>query len=364
MTGMGQRRALIIQPADAGPALSRYGAGLRDLLAPEYRADVAGARHFEPGRLGRFFSRRTPNLDGLAIDADLVHITDLYLVPHARRFQGARVVTVHDLMPRQFRRIRSRRSLTFAFVVERSLRMLRHADLVLTPSEFTRGQLVAAGLMPSQKVAVVPPSFPDTMRSAPEVPREAGLIVSVGPQLYYKNLDLLLHALAQPELRHARLVRVGRLSDASRATAHQLGVDRQIEETGFLSDEALIALYQRGTVLAQPSYCEGFGLPVAEAMLCGLPVVVSDGGALPEVVGTAGRIVPLRGRRPRQPVNRDDAKAFALALAEVLGDEALRRTMSEAGLREAERFTRVPVRAGLLAAYEKAKAHAQRRRRA
>jgi glycosyltransferase involved in cell wall biosynthesis len=178
-----------------------------------------------------------------------------------------------------------------------------------------------------------------------------GTILSVGPGLYYKNFPTLLHALAQPVLAAARMVRVGETRPEHLALAAELGVLDRIEQTGRVSDDELIRRYQTCAVLAQPSYNEGFGLPVAEAMLCGLPVVVSDGGALPEVAGSAGKVVPLRTRRPRQPVNMDDARDLAATLAEVLGDQALRRRMSETGLSEAERFRPASVRPRLLDAY-------------
>lgn len=362
MTEKTGRRVLLIRPDGAGAAISRYSAGLSGLLGPDFDVEETEARHFEPPKAVRVLMRRTSPRPTFRTDVDLVHITDVYMSPQARRFDGARVVTVHDLMPREFRRIRSRRALTFAVVFERSLRMLRSVDLVVTPSEYTRQQLIAMGGIPAGKIVVVPPAFPEAMQPEPATVREPGTIVSVGPELYYKNLKTLIHSLAEPELRDARLIRVGHLSDGARETARRLGVEGRIEETGFLTDAELVGLYQRGAVLAQPSYSEGFGLPVAEAMLCGLPVVVSDGGALPEVAGTAGRVVPLRARRPRQPVDTDDARALALALAEVLGDEGLRRAMSEAGLREAERFRREAVRAQLLSAYELAFANARRRR--
>ena len=128
MTEANRRRALLIRPDGAGAAISRYSSGLAALLEPDYVVEDSEARHFEPPKANRVLMRRKPPRRAVRTDFDLVHITDVYMSPQARRFDGARVVTVHDLMPREFRRVRSRRALMFAIVFERSLRTLRSVD--------------------------------------------------------------------------------------------------------------------------------------------------------------------------------------------------------------------------------------------
>jgi glycosyltransferase involved in cell wall biosynthesis len=356
-------RLLILEPHPPGPAMSRYAAGLLAALSKDFDIARSTARHAELRGPLKWLVRRpdASGLQGADRSVDVVHATDIYLSPHLARFSGARIVTVHDLMPHNLFRRWPYRAAIFHEVFERSRRHLRKADLVLTPSEFTRRELLAAGPVPPERVVVVPPCLPDEMRPDPAVARLDNTIVSLGPNFAYKNVPLLLHALAQPALRGATVIRVGKLRPGHRELAERLGVLARISETGRLSDAELVRLYQSGAVLAHPSFCEGFGLPVAEAMLCGLPVVVSDGGALPEVAGAAGRIVPLRSRIPRSPVNFDDVRDFAAALSEVLADSALRGRMSEAGLRESARFRTAPVRTQLLAAYDTAQRSAANR---
>ena len=76
--------------------------------------------------------------------------------------------------------------------------------------------------------------------------------------------------------------------------------------TGYVDSARKIELYADAMMLVLPSYEEGFGLPVLEAMACGVPVIVSNRGSLPEVAGAAA-----------EPIDPDDAEGFARAMASV-----------------------------------------------
>jgi glycosyltransferase involved in cell wall biosynthesis len=104
--------------------------------------------------------------------------------------------------------------------------------------------------------------------------------------------------------------------------ARRLGLDGCVEFTGRVSTEELVKHYTRAEVAVVPSLYEGFGFPAAEAMACGVPVVSTTAGALPEVVGDdgCGILVP-----PRDP------GAIAVAVKRLLADEGLRREMGERG---------------------------------
>jgi glycosyltransferase involved in cell wall biosynthesis len=109
------------------------------------------------------------------------------------------------------------------------------------------------------------------------------------------------------------------------------GLKNRVTYTGRISSEELVRLYGRSQLLVSPSLYEGFGLPAAEAMACGLPVVATSAGAFPEVIedGVTGRLVPPA-----------DARALAGAIRELMADGELRRRMGEAGRRRVEeRFT-------------------------
>ena len=97
---------------------------------------------------------------------------------------------------------------------------------------------------------------------------------------------------------------------------------------GFVPDADLPSFYSAGDAFVLPSFCEGFGLPLLEAMTCGCPVIAADNSSMPEVVGDAGLLVPAE---------RDEA--IAGAIREVLGDELLRARLVEKGREQAAKFT-------------------------
>jgi glycosyltransferase involved in cell wall biosynthesis len=100
-----------------------------------------------------------------------------------------------------------------------------------------------------------------------------------------------------------------------------LGLEGRVEFTGKTSTEELVRHYSEAELAIVPSVYEGFGLPAAEAMSCGVPVISSNGGALPEVVGDAGVVVPAR-----------DHEAIADAVNGLLADRKRMKAMGRAGI--------------------------------
>jgi glycosyltransferase involved in cell wall biosynthesis len=121
--------------------------------------------------------------------------------------------------------------------------------------------------------------------------------------------------------RHSSYVEdVGPLPSYGFKLVRKLNLDGMVHFTGRLTRDELVKLYSAAKIAVVPSLYEGFGLPAAEAMSCGVPVIASSGGALPEVVGDAGILVP--------PKNAD---ALAAAIKQLFNDEQAQRRMSEAG---------------------------------
>jgi glycosyltransferase involved in cell wall biosynthesis len=222
--------------------------------------------------------------------------------------------------------------------VEMQKRVARRLPRILTVSESSRRDIVAQmGVRPEQ-LAVVPVGADHRVfRPWPEIARVPGRIMTTASaDVPMKGLLPLLEALAKLRVERpsAHLVVVGRLRPDSPAAAaiDRLGLGDVVTSVAGISDDQLVACYARAEVAVVPSLYEGFSLPAVEAMACGVPLVATTGGALPEVVGPdghAGLLVPP-----------GDAGGLTLAIDRVLGDGDLARRLAEAGrARVLRRFT-------------------------
>ena len=163
-------------------------------------------------------------------------------------------------------------------------------------------------------------------------------LLFVGGISPHKNLTTLLDAMQKVLPEHeVRLVMVGDLdADGFLANPDELRARIDADErlrascvfTGFVSDEDLVDLYNGATALVFPSLGEGFGLPAVEAMASGIPVLASNAGSLPEVVGDAGLFYdPL------------DASAMAREISRFLDDDELRADLGKRAIVRARQFT-------------------------
>lgn len=243
---------------------------------------------------------------------------------------AAQVVTVHDLdfldHPERTRAEIRRDYPALA------ARHARRADGVLVVSNHTAGEVERRLGVPSRRIAVCPPGRPGWPRRAAE-PAD-GYILFLGTLEPRKNLGTLLEAYSRlvagwPEA--PRLVLAGRPTpDAAPlvARASEPPLAGRVDLPGYVEPDDRLGLFARALVLVMPSHLEGFGLPALEAMTCGVPVIAANRGALPEVVGAAGRLF--------DPGDPGDLTA---ALTEVLGSRERRDRMREAGWDESARYT-------------------------
>ncbi len=193
----------------------------------------------------------------------------------------------------------------------------RLSDVVLV-SQAAALDVTACLAVDPRAMTVVPLGIDqDIYKPQPDIRRrENRLLTTASADVPLKGLTYLIEAYATlletyPDL---DLVVIGKLREGPTAQMlEDLGLLGRVTFIHDLSNEEVAEEYARATLCITPSLYEGFGLPAAEAMSCGAPVVVTDGGALPEVVGDAGVIVP-----------RGDSAALASAIAELLDNPGLR----------------------------------------
>jgi glycosyltransferase involved in cell wall biosynthesis len=170
--------------------------------------------------------------------------------------------------------------------------VMRAADRLVTNSYASLREIVGSIGVPASRVTVLHHGVPDPYGALPEEPRDPlalTVAVIVRSNVERKGLRRFVAAAAHaPEI---RFVVVGAAEDAAAAADLRAIAADNVEFAGRVSDEDLHSLYRKASTYVQVSRHEGFGLAVAEAMLAGCIPVVSRAGALPEVVGDAGRVV-------------------------------------------------------------------------
>jgi len=252
------------------------------------------------------------------------------------------VVSVHDVSfverPEFFPAAR-------AFQLQRTVpRTIRMAAAILTPSEFSARAIQRVYGTPSEKVHVVhngvASSFRPVVRemARAEVCRRFGVpgpyVLTVGDLQPRKNQVGLISAFEdlmreRPDLPH-HLVMAGKGNWHAAHVRRRASVSPlrgRIHFPGFVPDEALLHLYAGCDLFVFPSFYEGFGIPIVEAMACGRAVVCSDASATAEVADGAAILFPP-----------SDTKAMATAMRDVLVDGELRMRMERLGQQRASQF--------------------------
>ncbi len=183
---------------------------------------------------------------------------------------------------------------SFVGMQKRVSRTLSH---IITVSECARSDISREFRIPLQRFRVVPNGInTELFYPIPEIKRDPNRIIATNSaDTPLKGLNFLLQAVAKvSETRKIRLTVVGmpKKNGSIEKLIRKLGIGRLITFTGRIDNMEFVRQYARASVAVVPSVYEGFGIPAGEAMACGLPVISTTGGALPEVVGNAGILVP------------------------------------------------------------------------
>lgn len=281
---------------------------------------------------------------------DLLHSPDF--VPLFRR-RWRSVITVHDLAFLRFPDLLTPESAAYYGQVERAV---READMIIAVSQRTKQDLIDLLGAQESRIRVVYEAPDPLFRPMPRLEAEAlaarrfGLrapfLLFVGTIEPRKNLNLLLEAFAYLDHQVVKLAVAGPagwLCEGVFQRVRDLELSEAVIFLGPVTPGDLLYLYNSATALVHPARYEGFGLTVVEAMACGLPVVATATGSLPEVAGDAALLVPP-----------DDPQKLAAALARVLKDDALRSELGQRGQSRSALFSWTEAARQTLAAYREA----------
>ncbi len=347
------RALLTVFPADAPERaleLSLFSSSWKDRLA--LAPDLAGATAVDrrvPVTLLNLAWHRVgwPSAEMLTSRAfDVTHSLHPLLLP-AR--DAARVVTIHDLdFLTHPERTRAEIRRDYPALARKHA---HRADGILVVSHFTARQVERRLGVSADRISVCSPGAPPWRpREAP--PADGGYILFFGSLEARKNVGGLLDAYEHLLARRRDLpplVLAGKATGSSRAWLDRLeraplkGAARHI---GYVDPADRRALYDGARLLVQPSFEEGFGLPVLEAMTAGVPVVAANRGALPEVLGDAG---PL--------VEPDEPEQIAAAIERLIDDEAYAAASAAKGAARAAQFSWARTARTVYEAYQQAIDH-------
>ena len=254
------------------------------------------------------------------------------------------VVTIHDLIPLILPAYRGSAAVrTYMRLVSVAA---RRASLVLTDSQASARDIARLLTIPLRRLRVVYLAACDIFRPIPRVEREACLarMGVQSPYLLYlggfdvrKNVTGILRAfeLVARRLDGLSLVIAGRppakhtaFSPDPGRVVEELGLAERVFLTGHVAEADKPALYGGALAFLFPSFYEGFGLPVLEALSCGTPAIYGEGSSLDEIAGPGG-----------VPVSPGDVPALAEAMLELASNAGLRQQLSANGLSHAASFS-------------------------
>jgi glycosyltransferase involved in cell wall biosynthesis len=322
-----------------------FGAGAGDSATT-----VALRRPPLPNRLAELAEQALLPLDLRRLGPDVHHALSIYRAP--LRPGTASVVTVHDVIPLmwpdEYLRTGAIHRLLYATV--------RRARRLIVPSRAVRDDVARHLEVPAERIAIVAEAA-----GAQFVPTDAAAVRDRlgldGPYVVFvggltqhdprKQIDLLIDAFARWSRERGRpetLVLAGRLGDSARPLverADRLGARARF--TDFVTDAELPGLLSGARCHVTASRYEGFGLTALEAIACGTPVAGFAAGALPEVVGPGGLLVPV-----------GEADELFRSVERLCDDDELRGRLAAAGLEHARRFSWQRAAEATWAAYEAA----------
>lgn len=291
-------------------------------------------------------------------EVDIIHYPwfDFFFHTLPLRRVAPTVVTIHDVIPLIFKEhypvgLKGK----INFLLQKAA--LKNCQAFITDSDISKQDIVKHLKLESEKVFPIPLAAEERFKLLTDTKllyakRKLNLpdryLLYVGDANWVKNIPFLIKAFRKlknisSDLNDLKLILVGgvflkRVNDINHPELESLkfanklieeqGLEESIVRVGNLEKDELAAFYNLASAYVQPSFYEGFGLPVLEAFACGVPVVCSNGGSLPEVGGDAALFF-----------NPQNLNQFINLLREVLQNMSLREKLIKLGLKQAEKFS-------------------------
>ncbi|CAA0204415.1 glycosyltransferase family 1 protein [Klebsiella oxytoca] len=201
---------------------------------------------------------------------------------------------------------------------------------ILTVSEFSKKRIIEWSGIEKDKVTVVGNGVSDSFTPNGEVYKPGyDYIFCVSNRKEHKNEKRLIEAYSLiAEKNHVKLVFSGKPSSSLHELIKNYNLEDNIIFTGFISDEMLPNYYRGALVLIMPSIYEGFGLPVIEAMACGIPTIASATTSLGEIAGDASLLI-----------DPFDVESIKDALEKIISDQMLQKELKIKGLEHVKKYT-------------------------
>jgi glycosyltransferase involved in cell wall biosynthesis len=260
---------------------------------------------------------------------------DVFLSPYntAPTFLPSQVkliLVLHDMtMMKGFRKLDMHGKLLDFYLRRQIPASVARASLVLTVSEHARSEILTG--FPKANVQVIPCTIgAEWFSPSPSLPSREGYLLMVTSSAPHKNAWGAIEAYAEyvgragEQARPLKIVGLSIEAEEYRQKAAALGIAKSLQFMPFLSESELRELYRGAAAFLIPSFAEGFGIPVLEAMSTGTPVIAARAGSVPEVGGDAAYYF--------DPYNKRD---MANALETVLSDEQMREQMAAKGIERA-----------------------------
>lgn len=347
-------------PPQKSTGIARYTYELLGHLQQEIDAKLVSFRYFPLSE--QFTSLRSFPI-GIEDSSgqEVRHLTQIYGASiQAYRPYKRMMATVHDLGPLLLAAERQDLNRIDWELLKVQFRGLKKMTYLVADSEFTRQTVIDILDYPPDRIFKVyiglnSKFFQKTSDGNLEIDQQYQLtklpdtfdLLYVGNEKPRKNIAILLETVHELKKRgyKVRLLKVGRDNQYRHHTIsiiEKYDIRQDVQFIDFVSDEDLLSLYNFADAFITTSLMEGFGLPIAEAMAVGIPVVCSDQGSLPEIAGDAAIICPV-----------EDSSAFADGVAKIIEDSTLRDMLIEKGKLQVSKFTWKNTIQNLLPIYQK-----------